>query len=180
MSTHFTSVRKNNIPLWRRWYAMTQRVEEKYDNYDHVKIHDDWNRDVVGAEQAFLNFHEDMGDDFDELLELDRIDPHGEYSSHNCRWVTKKVNLNNMRFHHTPRGMALNLAKQMYGDTQATKVRFWKRVKTGWSFQDAAEQPPHRGQQSRLKVKPHTKQTKQTKPKTHKKRTVWSVLKSII
>ena len=142
MAGHFSSIRKNNIKLWHRWYKMNQRVEEKYEYYEHVKICDDWSRDVMGPETAFLNFWEDMGDDFDESLELDRIDPHGDYEPHNCRWTTRLVNVNNTRFHHTEYGKWLIWARKNWGNTSTTRIRYWRRVKLGWSCEDAARTPP--------------------------------------
>lgn len=142
MASFFTQVRKHNKALWHRWYKMTQRCEQKWKYYEDVSICDDWNRDVVGPEQAFLNFWEDMGDDFDESLTLDRIDPNGNYEPHNCRWATVKTQNNNHRFHHTDRGRWLTKAKEKWGDGQTTRIRFWRRIKRGWSLEDAAMTPP--------------------------------------
>ena len=142
MASFFTQVRKHNKALWQRWYKMTQRCEQNWEYYEDVSICDDWNRDVVGPEQAFLNFWEDMGDDFDESLTLDRIDPNGNYEPHNCRWATVKTQNNNHRFHHTDRGRWLLKAKEKWGNGQTTRIRFWRRVKKGWSFEDAAMTPP--------------------------------------
>ena len=171
MTSQFTAVRKHNIPLWRRWYSMTQRVEKKYRNYEHVTIEDSWNRDVVGPEQAFLNFWEDMGDDFEEHLELDRIDPHAEYSAYNCRWVTRTQQANNHRFHFTDRGRWLTWMRNHWGDTKKTKQRFHSRCARGWTPQEAAEIPPaYHNDLKRIRSG-----KKNTKP-----RTVWQKIASII
>lgn len=142
MAGYFSQVRKHNIKLWHRWYKMNQRVHKKYEYYETVKICPEWDMEVSGPEQAFLNFWEDMGDDFDEELTLDRIDPNGDYEPHNSRWASHKVQNNNHRFHHTERGRWLQRAKKKWGDNQLTRIRFWRRVKKGWSLEDAAMIPP--------------------------------------
>lgn len=43
------------------------------------------------------NFYDDMVADFKPHLEIDRIDPYGNYSPSNCRWVSKKTNINRIK-----------------------------------------------------------------------------------
>ena len=143
MANFFRSVRKQNLALWRRFYAMQQRVHLRPDpNYKDVEICAEWHIDISGPEQAFINFWEDMGDDFEEHLELDRKNPFEGYNPHNCRWVTKDVQMNNQRFHHTDKGRWLTWARKHWGDSKVTKVRFHSRVRRGWSPEEAARISP--------------------------------------
>lgn len=152
MPSHFSSVRKHNIHLWHRWFKIQQRCHQNHEHYEDIKICPEWDMEVSGPELAFLNFWEDMGDDFDETLMIDRIDPNGHYEPHNCRWVDAKVSGNNKRFHHTDYGRGLTRAKKLWGDNQITRIRYWRRVKKGWSFKDAAEISPNPG--NRMGKKP--------------------------
>lgn len=139
----FSQIRKHNIKLWHRWYKMQQRVHGKWEHYEDITICAEWDMEVSGAEQAFLNFWEDMGDTFEEHLMLDRIDPTGHYEPDNCRWVTATVSANNLRKHHTEYGVWLTWARSHWGDTQTTRIRYWRRVKRlGWSCESAARTPP--------------------------------------
>jgi len=45
----------------------------------------------------FLDFYEDMVDSYEEGLELDRIDPDGNYYKDNCRWATQAEQCYNQR-----------------------------------------------------------------------------------
>jgi hypothetical protein len=60
--------------------------------YTHVKLDPRW--------EHFENFLADMGEK-PEGLEIDRIDPFGDYTKDNCRWVTHDENMKNMRCHYT-------------------------------------------------------------------------------
>lgn len=42
--------------------------------------------------EDFQKFYEDMKEGFQDDLELDRIDVHGNYCKENCRWVTHNEN----------------------------------------------------------------------------------------
>lgn len=138
----YTSLRKAEPRMWRIWYRMCRRCNLNEANYADVKVCDDWNRDISG-EQGFINFVEDMWDDYDDALEIDRIDPRGNYDAHNCRWVTRQENTNNMRWHvYTERGRWMHQAKEWWGFNKTTQLRFHERVKRGWSLRDAATIPP--------------------------------------
>ena len=143
MPSHFSSVRKHNNKLWHRWYKIQQRCHQNHEHYEDIGICPEWDMEVSGPEQAFLNFWEDMAEDFDETLMIDRINPNLGYSPDNCRWVDAKVSGNNKRFHHTDYGRGLTQAKKLWGDNNITRIRYWRRVKSGWSLKDATEIPPN-------------------------------------
>lgn len=77
-------------PIYKRWASMKERCDNKnstgYDNYGGRGITYDvrW--------RDFLNFYNDMSENFEEGLELDRIDVNGNYCKENCRWVSHNEN----------------------------------------------------------------------------------------
>lgn len=86
-------------PIWPVYYAMIRRcVAEKDSNYTNyggrgIKVCDRWASDF---KEGFINFLEDMGER-PEGFNLDRIDPCGDYTPENCRWVDKSVSSYNTR-----------------------------------------------------------------------------------
>ena len=79
--------------IYNIWHGMKQRCDGKnkrsYNNYHKKGIiyHPRW--------KYFINFYEDMKDTYADNLQLDRIDPNGNYEPSNCRWVTFKENMRN-------------------------------------------------------------------------------------
>lgn len=72
-------------PLYTAWYSMKTRCNnDKYLNYHgkNITYCEKW--------RTLDGFMEDMADSYIEGLELDRIDPSGNYSKDNCRWVNQQ------------------------------------------------------------------------------------------
>lgn len=75
------------------WHSMKQRCDNvKGKNFYRyggrgIKYPHKWKK--------FIGFFEDMGKKPSPELELDRIDNDKDYSKENCRWATKKQNVNN-------------------------------------------------------------------------------------
>ena len=175
--SRYTTARKNNKILWSRWYRMCQRCNNNELYYDDVKVCDDWNIDISG-EQGFLNFLDDMGDDFDEQLTLDRIDPKGPYDAHNCRWVTPTVQNRNTRFHkYTERGKALTKMLEKWGHSKRTKQRFWQRTRRGWSYEDTINIEPNLSNRG---IGKSTDKDIKLRRKRLKSKTIWQKIRSII
>lgn len=63
------------------------------------KLHAKYYNDVSLAEEwhSFSNFYRDMGNKPTPKHEIDRINPFGDYEPSNCRWVTRKEQMNNLR-----------------------------------------------------------------------------------
>jgi hypothetical protein len=82
-------------PLYKMWQGMLRRCNNPKDfgyyNYGGRGI------TVCERWKDINNFLEDMYDSYKTGLELDRIDVNGNYEPSNCRWVTRKQNMNNMR-----------------------------------------------------------------------------------
>lgn len=80
--------------IYNTWASMKQRCEDpgktnyKWYGGRGIKVCDRW--------QSFSNFIMDMGERPDDQ-QIDRINPDGNYSPDNCRWVSSKENASNRR-----------------------------------------------------------------------------------
>lgn len=86
---------KSYTPIYAVWASMQQRCRNpksvNYKNYGGrgITYSKSW--------EKFENFYKDMGETYVNGLELDRINNDGNYCKENCRWTTRKVNVNNRR-----------------------------------------------------------------------------------
>ena len=135
-NSYYTDLRKDYPRTWRIWYRMNRRCETKQAGYVNVKVCEDWSKELSG-EDGFINFVDCMGPSEREL-EIDRIDPFGDYEPGNCRWVTRKQQCNNMRKHNDGSLKWLQLAKKN-GICYHT---FYSRLERGWNPKDAASLRP--------------------------------------
>jgi hypothetical protein len=82
-----------NNKLYVCWQNMIRRCYDNktnhFENYGGrgIIVCDDW--------RNFDNFYNDMHISYKIGLPLDRKDNNGNYSKHNCHWVTQKHQLNN-------------------------------------------------------------------------------------
>lgn len=78
------------------WRLMKRRCNNKNDpHYDFyggrgIKVCDEWQKSDAFLEWAYANGYADN-------LELDRIDPDGNYEPSNCQWITKAENIKRRR-----------------------------------------------------------------------------------
>jgi hypothetical protein len=84
--------------LYRRWRAMLSRCTyPKHQAWVNcggrgIKVCSRW--------LDYSNFKVDMGINFEAHLQLDRINPNGNYCLENCRWASHKEQQNNKRNNH--------------------------------------------------------------------------------
>jgi hypothetical protein len=114
---------------------MNKRVDYGVKGYTDIIVCDEWNIDT-SAEQGFLNFFDDMGES-EGKLEIDRINPFGDYEPNNCRWVTRTTQNNNTRKHCQGDYEMLHLAYS----NNIPRHTFYGRIKRGWAPIDAATLP---------------------------------------
>lgn len=132
-------------PLFKIWEGMIARCHSKthkdFNNYGGrgIKVCNRWRHSITGP----TNFIEDMYSTYKKGLELDRKDNEKGYSVENCRWVTRRVNVNNRRVtvYLTIKGKryALTDAADKFGIGPKT-ILF--RKKLGWS-DEACVSPPY-------------------------------------
>lgn len=89
----------------------------------------------------FEDFYNDMVDEYRIGLELDRINNNGNYCKKNCRWTTRKVQLNNYSRNHLLKykGKSKTIAEWseflgMRRGTLSCRIN-----KYGWSIKESIE-----------------------------------------
>ena len=83
-----------NTKTYNSWIAMKKRCLDK----NHISYKNYGGRGIIICSEwlKFENFYSDMGKR-PKNKSLDRVDNNGNYCKDNCRWATKKQQMNNMR-----------------------------------------------------------------------------------
>lgn len=95
MAHNRTTHGMSKMRIYKTWDSMKYRCQNpkahNYHNYGArgITVCDRW--------QSFENFYADMNATYEDTLELDRIDPNGNYEPSNCRWATKSQQNRNRR-----------------------------------------------------------------------------------
>lgn len=82
-------------PTYQVWKQMRYRCAKP--NHPSYKYYGGRGISVCERWASFANFIEDMGYP-EKGHEIDRINNNGNYNKENCRWVSKKKNIENSRF----------------------------------------------------------------------------------
>jgi len=98
----------------------------KYYGGRGIKVCDEWLEFEPFLEWALKN-------DFRRDLQIDRIDVDGNYSPHNCRWVTPKVNSQNKRRHKQINIKGEIKTLSQWAETSGLSVKtISDRIQRGW------------------------------------------------
>ncbi len=126
---------KKQIKEYRIWKAMKSRcyapksTKGNYKKYG-INVCDRWMH-------SFDNFMEDMGQMPSDEYSIDRIDPHGDYTPDNCRWIPMRdqpKNRSNCLFYtHNGQTECLKEWSRILGVNYWT---FYKAIKRGKAFDD--------------------------------------------
>lgn len=129
----------SNTPLHQTWSSMIQRCTNPsargYARYGGrgISICEEW--------LVFENFARDMGDR-PNGASIDRIDNDGNYEPSNCRWATRKIQINNRAVTRmiTANGQTLPLTE--WSTLIGIKpITLEKRIKAGWTDHDTINTP---------------------------------------
>lgn len=124
--------------LYFVWIDIRRRCDSprdvSYQNYGArgIKVCDEWNSDYLAFKRwAIANGYNPKAKRGE--CTIDRIDPNGNYSPDNCRWVTMKVQSNNKRntIKLTYNGVTHSLSE--WSDiTGIPRSRLYQRFKYNW------------------------------------------------
>lgn len=110
--------------LLSRWNGIKSRCSSPADPnfYSYgargISLCDEW--------LDFERFYHDVVDDFEPHLELDRVNPYGDYSPENTRWITPEENQNRDKRERPSTVEELELMKQNYINAFDSKIEVIK------------------------------------------------------
>jgi hypothetical protein len=141
---HGGTPRGGRMSEYRIWGTMLDRCHnpkaQRYPEYGGrgIAVCDQWR-----GEGGFANFLADMGRKPTPKHEIDRTDNDGPYSPENCRWATRKEQMNNTRKTRrlTFRGRTQTVS-QWCEELGVSKATVFRRLADGWTTERAMTEPP--------------------------------------
>lgn len=138
----------SNSKLYQIWTNIKNRTTRsnsklhRYSNYDRldIKMCDEWKNDFMSFYNWAINngYKEEKLPNGRNKLTIDRINPYGDYTPDNCRWITIQEQLNNMTTNRlfTINNKTLNLSQwcKEYGKSPSLVKA---RLKYGWDIEKA-------------------------------------------
>ena len=124
-----------------RIYSIWKGIKTRCYNEKHVHYNSYGGRGIVVCNEwkdSFEAFYEwSMANGYSENLTLDRIDVNGNYEPSNCRWSTRKEQLNNKRNNImiTHNGKTQTLS-QWANETGINYYKLRRRTIKGWKSEE--------------------------------------------
>lgn len=138
-------------PLYNLWRKMIERCYKHtnigYRNYGArgIKVCEAW-------KTSFESFVADMGSRPSLDHSVDRIDNDGDYEPGNCRWATPKEQRRNARDNRVLEFRGIRKCVSEWADELGmTDDVILKRLKYGWSVEEALTTPYQRGKHNKPK-----------------------------
>lgn len=134
-----TQAGKSHGREYAAWRHMMDRCYKTHTT--HYRHYGGRNISVAKQWHDFLVFLADMGI-CPEGYEIERIDNDGHYCPENCRWATRKEQMNNTRFNRVLCVDGSEMTMTQWSGIHGIKVgTIWRRLQLGWSASDAVQRP---------------------------------------
>jgi hypothetical protein len=135
MKTNPDAIKRH--PLYGVWMCMKDRCRrpnnKAFPAYGGrgIRVCDRWRHD-------FLNFVQDMGPRPTKAHTLERINNDGNYEPGNCRWATRKEQLNNTRINHFVEFLGQKLSLAQWAEIlKLDRTTLLGRLRRGWPIEKA-------------------------------------------
>ena len=127
--------------LYNIWVGMRQRCRDK-NSKDYIRyggrgitVCKEWHDYATFRQWALSNGYEDT-------LTIDRIDTNGNYEPSNCRWVSYKVQNNNLRSNVIVKYEGEEMTMKQLAERVGMSYRLLKqRLSRGWTVERAVNTP---------------------------------------